>query len=228
MDDGANDNGSSPPGPPSAGSPAVRATPGQPAQPAPRLARQLAFLLELDKLKTVLRRTVLTDHSRRENTAEHSWHIALAAVLLEEHAVERGIDLLRVVKMLLVHDVVEIDAGDTFCYDVEANRDKLARERRAADRLFGMLPADQGGELRELWEEFEARRTAEARYAAALDRIQPVLQNLKTQGHSWREHGVGHADVVDRNRPIGDAVPQIWEHLLDLLEEAVQQGHLSR
>ncbi len=194
----------------------------------PRLHRQLAFLVELDKLKTVLRRTVLTDRSRQENTAEHSWHIALAAVLLEEHAVERGIDLLRVVKMLLVHDVVEIDAGDTFCYDVEANRDKAEREERAADRLFGMLPPDQGGELRALWEEFEARATAEARYAAALDRIQPVLQNLQTEGASWRAHGVPHAEVVDRNRPIGEAAPGIWEHLLARLDEAVELGHLER
>jgi len=150
----------------------------------PRLARQLAFLVELDKLKTVLRRTSLIDRSRAENTAEHSWHIAVAAALLEEHAVGHGVDLLRVVKMLLNHDVVEIDAGDTFCYDAEANRDKLEREERAAERLFGLLPADQGAELRALWEEFEARETAEARYAAALDRIQPVLQNLHTEGHS--------------------------------------------
>lgn len=185
-------------------------------------------MVELDKLKTVLRRTTLTDRSRQENTAEHSWHIALAAVLFEEHAVERGIDLLRVVKMLLVHDVVEIDAGDTFCYDAEANRDKLEREERAADRLFGMLPPDQGRELRALWEEFEAAASPEARYAAALDRIQPVLQNLQTDGHSWRRHGVAHSEVVQRNSPIGDALPEIWEHLLARLDEAVERGHLER
>jgi putative hydrolase of HD superfamily len=193
----------------------------------PRLASQLAFLVELDKLKTVLRRTSLIDRSRAENTAEHSWHIAVAAVLLEEHAVGHGVDLLRVVKMLLIHDVVEIDAGDTFCYDAEANRDKLEREERAAERLFGLLPADQAAELRALWEEFEARETAEARYAAALDRIQPVLQNLHTEGHSWRAHGIGRAQVVHRNRPIGDAAPEIWEHLLARLDEAVERGHLE-
>jgi len=192
-----------------------------------RLTSQIAFLIELDKLKTVLRRTTLIDRSRPENTAEHSWHIAVAAVLLEEHAVERGVDLLRVVKMLLVHDVVEIDAGDTFCYDAEANRDKLEREERAAERLFGLLPADQGAEMRALWDEFEAGATAEARYAAALDRLQPVLQNLHTEGHSWRAHGVGRAQVVHRNRPIGDAAPEIWEHLLARLDEAVERGHLE-
>lgn len=192
-----------------------------------RLASQLAFLIELDKLKTVLRRTTLVDRSRPENTAEHSWHIAVAAVLLEEHAVERGVDLLRVIKMLLVHDVVEIDAGDTFCYDVEANLDKLEREQRAAVRLFGLLPADQATELRELWDEFEAGATPEARYAAALDRLQPVLQNLHTEGHSWRAHGVCRSQVVHRNRRIGDAAPEIWEHLLARLDEAVERGHLA-
>ena len=133
----------------------------------PRLARQIDFVLELDRLKGILRQTVLTDGSRPENSAEHSWHIAVMVLVLAEHA-EGEIDALRVLKMLLVHDVVEIDAGDTFCYDTQANGDKDVREREAADRLFGLLPPDQGAELRSLWEEFEARESAEARFAAAL------------------------------------------------------------
>lgn len=192
-----------------------------------RLQRQLAFLVEIDKLKRIERRTVIADRSRQENSAEHSWHIAVAALLLEEHAVEHGIDLFRVVRMLLIHDLVEIDAGDTFCYDEAANRDKEERELAAAERLFGMLPAEQGRTFRELWDEFEACETAEARYAAALDRLQPVLLNLHTEGHSWNEHGVRREQVEERNRPIGDAAPEIWEHVLARLDEAVADGLLS-
>lgn len=195
---------------------------------AARLDRQLVFILEIDRLKTVLRRTVLLDRSRRENSAEHSWHIALMAVLLEEHAAERGLELLRVVKMLLVHDLVEIDAGDTFVYDVAAQAGKLERERRAAERLFGLLPADQGTELRALWDEFEARTTPEARYAAALDRLQPLLHNLETEGHTWRQHGVHRDQVVERNRHLLDeGAPELWRRVLARLDEAVELGHLK-
>jgi putative hydrolase of HD superfamily len=191
-----------------------------------RLERQLAFVLEIDKLKTVLRRTTLIDRSRHENTAEHSWHIALMAVLLAEHAREE-VDLPRVVKMLLVHDLVEIDAGDTFCYDPEANLDKAERERAAADRLFALLPGDQGAELRALWEEFETRATPEARFANAVDRAQPMLHNLATEGASWRAHGIRRGQVLERNRPIDDGLPSLWEHLRRMLDEAVEQGILE-
>lgn len=190
-----------------------------------RLESQLAFVLEIDRLKTVLRRTTLVDGSRRENSAEHSWHIALMAVLLEEHAAEE-VDLGRVVRMLLVHDLVEIDAGDTFCYDPEANADKEERERCAAERIFGLLPADQGEELSALWEEFEARETAEARYANAVDRLQPMLHNLATEGCSWQKHDVGVEQVVERNAPIGEGAPILWEHARARLEEAVERGWL--
>ena len=143
-----------------------------------RFEQQLRFIVEIDRLKNVLRRTLLTDASRRENSAEHSWHIALMAPLLAEHACE-PVNVERVMRMLLVHDIVEIDAGDTFAYDANGNADKAERERRAADRLYGLLPDDQARELRAAWEEFEAAESAEARFAHALDRLQPLLQNLQ-------------------------------------------------
>ena len=155
-----------------------------------RLERQLQFVMEIDKLKQVQRRTWLTDGTRTENAAEHSWHLALMCLLLHEYAADRNLDSLRVLQMLLVHDLVEIDAGDTFVYDEAAAIDKESRERAAADRIFGLLPPDQAGEMRSLWEEFEARQTPEARFAASLDRLQPILHNYHTQGRAWRDHGV--------------------------------------
>ncbi len=192
----------------------------------PRLARQLDFILEADRLKGVLRQTVLTDRSRQENSAEHSWHLALMVLVLTEHAAAE-IDPLRVLKMLLVHDLVEIDAGDTFCYDVDANVDKAEREQLAADRVFGLLPADQTEDLRALWEEFEARSTPEARFAAALDRLQPMLHNYLTAGHSWRKHGIVRAQVVERNQPIEDGAPTLWRLAERFLADAVGRGDLS-
>ena len=174
----------------------------------------------------MLRRTTLIDRSRHENSAEHSWHIALMAVLLSEHAKEE-VDLLRVVKMLLVHDLVEIDAGDTFCYDAAANLDKEERERAAAARLFALLPPDQGAELWALWEEFEAMATPEARYAAALDRMQPILHNLETEGVSWQKHGIRKGQVLERNRPIDAGAPALWEYISRRVEEAVKLGILD-
>lgn len=174
-----------------------------------RVEHQLAFLLEIDRLKGVLRQTLLCDGSRHENSAEHSWHLALMAVVLAEHAAE-PVDVTRVIGMLLVHDVVEIDAGDTFAYDTSANADRAARERQAADRIFGLLPPEQGRELRALWEEFEARETAEARAANALDRLQPLLLNDRARGGSWRTHGVRRSQVLQRMEPIRTALPTLW------------------
>ncbi len=197
------------------------------ALPEDRLREQLAFVAELDRLKTVLRRTPLTDGSRRENAAEHSWHLAVMALILREHAGSEELDLPRVVRMLLVHDVVEIDAGDTYRYDREGMQDKRDRERRAARRLFGMLPDDQAQRMRNLWEEFEARRTPEARFAAALDRLQPLLHNFLTEGRSWREHGISMDRVVEQNRSIREGSPALWGHVRTLLERAVERGHLE-
>ena len=175
----------------------------------PRIEQQLAFLVEADKLKSVLRRTTLTDGSRLENTAEHSWHLALTAVVLEEYAAS-PVDMSKVLRMLAVHDVVEIDAGDTFAYDTAGNATKEDRERRAADRIFGLLPTSLGAELRALWEEFEQATTPEARFANAVDRVQPFLQNRETQGGTWHTHGLTRDQVLARMDPVRTALPQLW------------------
>ncbi len=190
-----------------------------------RLRRQLAFVVEIDKLKQVLRQTVLMDASRQENSAEHSWHLAMMALVLAEYARE-PVDLARVVKMLLVHDIVEIDAGDTFVYDDQAYLDKAQREQQAADRLFGLLPPDQAAEVRALWEEFEARATPEAAFAAALDRFHPLLHNYFSRGVAWQRHGVTADRVVERNRHIADGAPALWEVARQLIDQAVAQGFL--
>jgi putative hydrolase of HD superfamily len=191
-----------------------------------RLDQQMEFLVEIDKLKQVFRRTWLTDKSRRENDAEHSWHLAVMVVMLREYAASPNLDMLRAVKMVLIHDLVEIDAGDTFFYDQVGASDKGAREQKAADRIFSLLPPDQAAEIRALWEEFERRTTPEARYAAALDRLQPILHNYHTQGKAWQEHGVTSAMVLARNRHIAEGSPALWDYLLGLLEEAVKRGYL--
>lgn len=191
-----------------------------------RLGAQIRFLVEIDKLKSVLRRTLLVDSSRRENSAEHSWHLAIMAILLQEYAAE-SVDLHRVVKMLLVHDIVEIDAGDTFCYDVEAQQSKEARELEAAERIFGLLPDDLGRELRSLWDEFEAGRSPDARFAAALDRLQPLLHNYSTEGGTWQEHRVTRDQVVARNAFIAEGSPRLWDYAKALIEDAVARGFLA-
>ncbi|CAN5278906.1 HD domain-containing protein [soil metagenome] len=183
-----------------------------------RLSRQLDFIVELDKLKRILRQTLVIGGSRQENSAEHSWHLAVMAVLLSEHARE-AVDVQRVVKMLLIHDVVEIDAGDTFCYDAAASIGKEERERRAAERLFGLLPGEQAQEFRDLWEEFEARETADAQFANALDRLQGLLQNYHNNGGTWRLHQVSREQVLKRMDPIRDASPELWTYVLQVIEE---------
>ncbi len=192
----------------------------------PRLDRQLRFLLEIDRLKGILRQTRVLDGARQENSAEHSWHLALCAALLAEHA-PAGADVARVTRMVLVHDVVEIDAGDAFCYDPAANVGKEERERMAAERIFGLLPDDQAAELHALWEEFEAGETPDARFAVALDRLQPLLLNFAHQGGSWRANAVTHDRVLVRMAPIQDGAPQVWPFVVRLLDEAVARGYLA-
>ncbi len=177
-----------------------------------RLNRQIAFVEEIDRLKGVERRSKLMDGCRRENSAEHSWHVALAALTWAEHS-DEPIDLARVISMLLLHDVVEIDAGDTFLYDEAGVEDKERRERAAAERLFGLLPEDQGRAYRSLWEEFEAGVTAEARFAAAVDRCLPVLHNARNRGELWRQHGIEEARVRRRNRMIRDGSKRLWRRI---------------
>jgi putative hydrolase of HD superfamily len=191
-----------------------------------RLAAQLQFLLEIDKLKQVARRTLIADGSRRENDAEHSWHITVMAIVLAEYA-PPGTDIAKVVRMLLVHDLVEIYAGDTYCYDAAAVCNQAERERQAADRLFALLPPDQSQSVRNLWEEFEAKQTPEARFAAALDRVQPVLLNYHTQGKAWREHGVTKAQVIARNRHIESGSPLLWDYIRKLIDDAVARDYLA-
>lgn len=191
-----------------------------------RLSAQLAFIREIDRVKSIYRQTVLMDGSRRENDAEHSWHIAIMAVILSEHAPPE-LDVLRTVTMLLVHDLVEIDCGDTFCYDTEGMVGKHERESVAADRIFGILPHDQAAYLRDLWDEFEARETPEARYANALDRLQPMLHNYATSGGAWREHGVTADRVLRRNRIIADGAPELWSYARAMIADAVSRGFLD-
>jgi putative hydrolase of HD superfamily len=190
------------------------------------LDRQLEFVAQLDGLKRVTRMTSVIGESRLENSAEHSWHVALMAPLLLEYAPE-GIDLLRVVRMLLLHDVVEIDAGDTFCFDDEGNGTKADREQAAADRLFGLLPPDQTQDLRATWEEFEEGRTGEARFAVALDRFQGLLQNYHNGGGTWRIHGVSRDRVLERMDPIREGAPGLWPVVLAVLDEVEADGPLG-
>lgn len=193
-----------------------------------RFRQQVAFLLELDRLKTVLRQTILTDGSRQENSAEHSWHIALSVLLFCEYARERRLDFFRVMKMLLVHDVVEIDAGDTYCYHADRRLDQSDREKRAAERIFGLLPPDQAAGFRQLWQEYEEQDTPEAKFAHALDRFQPFLHNYVTRGKSWRHHGVRKHQVVERMQPVEKGAPVLWDYVAELIDDAVAKGYLAK
>lgn len=192
-----------------------------------RLAQQIEFIVEIDRAKRVLRRTVLMDKSRRENDAEHSWHLAVMALVLSEYAAEK-IDLFRTIKMLLIHDIVEIDAGDTFTYDEAANEDKAEREQAAAKRIFALLPADQAAEMHALWEEFEAKKTPEARFATAMDRLQPLIHNYRTDGATWQEHDVPEAAVLARNRHMEQGAPALWQFARAMIDDAVARGILRR
>jgi putative hydrolase of HD superfamily len=192
-----------------------------------RLERQLAFVVEMDRLKGVIRRTSLIDGTRRENTAEHSWHLAVAAMALAEHA-PAGTDLPRALHMALIHDVVEIDAGDTFGFDDAGYLDKEERETRAAERLFGLLPPDQAAEFRALWDEFEAGVTPEARFAVALDRLQPLLVNFNSGGGTWKLHGITLPQILRRMAPIAEGMPGAWPWVERTIEEACALGYITR
>ena len=194
---------------------------------SPDLGQRIDFLLELDKLKSVIRRTYLIDGSRLENTAEHSWHLAMLVMILAPHA-GPDVDPLHAMKLLLIHDNVEIDAGDTFAYDTAGHEDKAERENQAADRLFGLLPADQAHEVRALWDEYEARQTPTAVFAYACDRLQPMLLNGASGGLGWTTHGINQSQVKDFNAPIGDAASDFWKLALAVVDEAVEAGALGR
>ncbi|EGQ8496129.1 HD domain-containing protein [Vibrio sp. Vb5032] len=192
-----------------------------------RLEKQLALVIELDKLKSILRRTrVKSAEGRLENSGEHSWHVALMAILMEEHA-NAPVDICRVMKMLLIHDVVEIDAGDTFVYDTAASQEQAEKEIRAAERLFGMLPSDQEQELLALWHEFEAAQTDDAKYAKALERLIPMLLNYHNNGQSWKEHGVSREQALTINKRIEFGSVTLWDKAKELIEEATEKGWLK-
>ncbi len=176
-----------------------------------RLEKQFNFCREIDKEKFIGRQTYLTDGERKENDAEHAWHMALMTILMSEYANEK-IDVLKTVTMLLIHDLVEIDAGDTYAYDTEGHKDKRAREEKAADRIFGLLPEDQRKKLRDLWEEFEAWETPEAKFAHTMDCIQPLMLNAATDGKSWLEHGVHLSQVLKRNEKTAEGAETLWKY----------------
>jgi putative hydrolase of HD superfamily len=190
-----------------------------------RLEQQIRFLVELDRAKSVLRQSYVTDGSRHENDAEHMWHLAMFVLVLAEHAAG-PIDVGRVLEMVLLHDIVEIDAGDTYIYDEEAKATQEEREVAAADRIYGLLPPDQGDRLRRVWEEFEERRTPESRFAAAVDRLQPVLLNLATEGRAWHDHRMTADRVRAVNEKIALGSPALWDYVDELLTDAVERGYL--
>lgn len=190
-----------------------------------RLKKQMEFMVEMDKTKQITRQTYLADGSRKENDAEHAWHLALMAYLLREYAKEE-VDITKTMVMVLIHDLVEIDAGDTYAYDKKGNLDKRDREVKAAERIFPILPSDQAEELRELWEEFEANQTPEAKFAHTLDNLQPLLLNDASGGKSWREHQVLLEDVLKRNRHTKDGSEILWEYAKECIDKNVEIGNI--
>ena len=191
-----------------------------------RLEQQFKFILEADKEKNIERQTYISDGKRRENDAEHAWHMALMAILLSEHANEK-IDVLKTVTMILFHDIVEVDAGDTYCYDPNARATQAEREKIAAERLYGLLPEDQGARLKALWEEFEECKTPEAKFARTMDNIQPLMLNNATGGRSWKEHSVHVNQVLERNKRTHEGSEELWKYAYDnFISPNVEQRNL--
>ena len=192
-----------------------------------RLEKQLSFLMEIDRQKEVIRQTYLSDGSRKETDAEHAWHLAMMCMVLSEYANE-PIDVPRTIMMLLAHDLVEIDAGDTYAYYTEGNATKRQREEKAAERIYGMLPEEQGNTLRMLWEEFEAMETPEAKFANTMDKIQPVLLTDQAKGKSWREHQVRMSQIMERNARTHEGSEVLWDYIRNVLEKNADAGFIRR
>ena len=190
-----------------------------------RLEQQIKFILEIDKVKNIFRQTYLADGNRKENDAEHSWHMALMAILLKEYA-EEEVDVLRVITMILIHDLVEIDAGDTYAYDAEAGATKAERELQAAERIFSILPEDQGTYFRSLWDEFEAYESADSKYAHLLDNFQPLLLNDASGGISWREHQVKKKQIYKRNEKVEETSERIWAKMKQIVAQNISKGNV--
>lgn len=191
-----------------------------------RLEQQIRFIVEIDKVKNIFRQTYLADAGRKENDAEHSWHIALMAYLLQEY-MEETVDVGKVMIMVLIHDLVEIDAGDTYAYDAAGAKNKREREEAGADRIFGLLPGDQGQYFRELWEEFESYETAEAKFAHLLDNFQPLLLNDASGGISWKEHHVKKSQIYKRNEKIEETSEIIWRKMQEIIQTHIDRGNVE-
>jgi len=191
-----------------------------------RLKQQINFILEADRLKSIYRRTYLADGSRFENDAEHSWHLSLMSILLAEYS-NSSIDILKVLKMVIIHDIIEIDAGDAYCYDAAANEGKAERETAAAERLFSLLPTDQKEDLISTWIEFEKNDTAEAKFANALDRFQPVNLNYASEGKSWQENSITYDQVIKRNSVIKSGSDKLWDYTKKIIDSAVTKSYIK-
>lgn len=191
------------------------------------LLKQIAFIKEINKLKYIQRKTKLFNSDRRENDAEHSWHLSMMAIVLAEHS-DKPIDVLKVLKMLLIHDIVEIDAGDTFIYDTQKNHTNTDQEFAAAKRIFGILPQEQAEELIAIWQEFETGTTDEAKFAKSMDRLEPLLQNTSNDGGTWKEFNVPYQKVYDKKKTIKDSSTTIWEYAKKLMDESVDKGILRK
>jgi len=191
------------------------------------LASQVNFIKEIDKLKYIQRKTRLFNSDRHENDAEHSWHLAMMAIVLAGHA-NQAVDLLKVLKMVLIHDIVEIDAGDTFIYDSSKNHSNTAEELLAAKRIFGLLPEKQAAEFIAIWIEFEEGITPEAKFARSMDRFEPLLQNTSNNGGTWAEYNVGYQQVYDKKMVIKDGSAVVWDYAENLIEDSVKKGILKK
>lgn len=191
-----------------------------------RLQKQIKFAIVIDEMKNIFRRNLIIDGSRRENDAEHSWNLAMLAMLFEEYSAEK-VNIERVLKIALVHDLIEVYAGDTFAYDVKGNEDKLQREIESANRLFGILDPDQGAEIRALWDEFEAKETPESKYANAIDRIQPLINNYLTNGHTWKEGDVHAPQILKRMDIIRTTTPALWPIVEGIISTSIEIGILK-
>lgn len=191
-----------------------------------KLQKQIKFAIVIDEMKNIFRRNLIIDGSRRENDAEHSWNLAMLAMLFEEYSTEK-IDLEKVLKIALVHDLVEVYAGDTFAYDSKGNEDKLQREIESADKLFGILDPAQGAEIRALWDEFEAKETPESKYANAIDRIQPLINNYMTNGHTWKEGDVHAPQIYKRMDIIRTTTPDLWQIVEGIISTSIEIGILK-
>lgn len=192
-----------------------------------RLLKQIEFIIEIDKAKRIFRQNVVIGTERNEDDAEHMWHLAVMALLLSEYSKD-DVDILQVIKMVLIHDLVEIDAGDTFCYDEKGYLDKDEREQKAADRLFNILPSDQAEEIMKLWREFEDLKTPESRFASCLDRLQPLILNYNTNGHTWKKPEVTSEKVLKRNELLKENTPKLWDYAKEIIESSIKKGTLKR